>query len=120
MAATTVIELPEFDTGLYEGYDFLISSGGALLTLKLAEMENFSIRFDRVRWHQFTALPNCTTEMIQDAYFRLVEYKESPNVGMFIRGDKLGGAAYSKLSHYRIFLDETGCHEVYAESATAL
>lgn len=120
MAAITVIEPPEFDTGQYEGCDFLMSGGGASLTLKLAEMENFSIRFGRVRWHQFTALPNCTTEMIQDAYFRLVEYKDSLNVAMFIRGDKSGGTAYAKLNHYRIFLDETGCHEVYAESATAL
>jgi hypothetical protein len=58
--------------------------------------------------------------MIQDAYFRHVEYKDSPNVAMFIRGDKFGGTACTKLSHYRIFLAETGCHEVYAESATTL
>ena len=80
MAATTVIDLPEFDTGRYEGCDFLMSDGCATLTLKLAEIANFSIRFDRFRWHQFTVLPNCTTEMIKDAYFRLVEYKDSPNV----------------------------------------
>lgn len=119
MAVTTVIDLPEFDTGRYEGCDFLMSDGCATLTLKLAEIANFSIRFDRVRWHQFTVLPNCTTEMIQDAYFRLVEYKDSPNVTTFIRSDKSGGTAYSKLHHYRIFLDETGCHEVYAHSAIA-
>jgi hypothetical protein len=119
MAATTVIDLPEFDTGQYEGCDFLMSDGCATLTLKLAEMANFSICFDRVRWHQFTVLPNCTTEMIQDAYFRIVEYKDSPNVTTFIRRDKSGGTAYSKLHHYRIFLDETGCHEVYAQSAIA-
>ena len=119
IAVTTVIDLPEFDTGQYEGCDFLMADGCATLTLKLAGMANFSIRFDRVRWHQFTALPNCTTEMIQDAYFRLVEYKDSPNLTTFIRSDKSSGTAYSKLYHYRIFLDETGCHEVYAQSAIA-
>ena len=28
--------------------------------------------------------------------------------------------AYATLRHYRIFLDETGCHEVFAESVAAL
>jgi hypothetical protein len=120
MRLSTVIELPAFDTGQYDGSDFRMLDGGATLTVKLLETANFSIQFKKVRWHQFTALPNCTPEMIHDAYFRLVEYPDSPAVAKFIREDQMGAIAYAHLSHYRIFLDEIGCHELYAQSATAL
>jgi len=58
--------------------------------------------------------------MVADAYFRVVEYPNSAAVADFIRQDRASRTAYTTLSHYRIFLDETGCHEVFAESAAAL
>jgi len=79
-----------------------------------------SFRFHRVRWHQFTALYNCTPEMVNDGYFRLVEYGDSPAVARFMEQDRASAKAYARLGHYRIFLDETGCHEVFAESVVAL
>ena len=120
MVATVVLDLPPFDTGQYEGSEFSISAGSATLTIRIAGMEPFSVRFSKVRWHQFTALYNCTEEMVGDSYFRLVEYKSSRAVAEFIQQDQAGAKAYSSLSHYRIFLDETGCHEVFAESVAAL
>jgi hypothetical protein len=120
MPATVAIELSPFDTGRYEGCELTLADGSAALTLRVAGLAPLSIRFNRVRWHQFTALPNCTPEMVGDAYFRVVEYPDSAAVANFIRQDRAGAKAYAKLSHYRIFLDETGCHEFFAESAAAL
>jgi hypothetical protein len=120
MPATLFMDLPQFDTGQYESCEFVMSGGGATLTLHLANLSSFSIRFNKVRWHQFTALPNCTPEMIRDAYFRIAEYKDSLAVANFIQKDSSPIKAYGELRHYRIFFDETGCHEVFAESATAL
>jgi hypothetical protein len=120
MPASTVFDLPSFDTGQYEDCVFSMSDGGATLTLHVADLPVLAFRFNKVRWHQFTALYNCTPEMVSDAYFRLVEYRESPEVVAFVEQDRAGTKAYAKLSHYRIFLDETGCHEVFAESVAAL
>lgn len=120
MLASIAIELPSFDTGQYEGCEFVMSGGGATLTLRVAEMQPLRFQFKKVRWHQFTALYNCSPKMVRDAYFRLVEYPNSPAVRAFIAQDRANGKAYAGLNHYRIFLDETGCHEVYAESATAI
>jgi hypothetical protein len=120
MLASHAIELPPFDTGQYEDCEFVMSGGGAILTLRVAEMRPLGFQFKKVRWHQFTALYNCSSEMVRDAYFRLVEYPNSPAVRTFIEQDRANGKAYARLSHYRIFLDETGCHEVYAESAAAI
>jgi len=120
MPASVVLDLPSFDTGQYEGCEFAMAAGGATLTLHLAELHPLSFRFSKVRWHQFTALYNCTPEMVSDAYFRIVEYRDSPAVATFIGQDRASTKVYTKLSHYRIFLDETGCHEVFAESVVAL
>jgi hypothetical protein len=119
-AATVVFDLPEFDTGEYEGASFEMADGNARLAIRVAGRPDFVVVFKRARWHQFTALPNCTPEMVRDSYFRLVSYPGSVEVSRFINRDRSGAKAYSGLSHFRIFLDETGCHELYAESALAV
>ena len=111
-----VIKLPAFDTGQYEGCEFNMS-GDAQLRLVFSELPEIRINFSRVRWHQFTALPNCTVEMIEGAYFRLVELRDSSALAAFIAADQTPRKAYRELHHYRIFLDETGCHELFAQSA---
>src|SRR5262245_7322592 len=96
-----------------------MSGGDARLTIRFSELPPFEIDFPRARWHQFTALPNCDTETIAGAYFRLVEVMDSRALSSFVAGDRAPKKAYSELHHYRIFLDETGCHEVFAEFASA-
>ena len=112
-----MIELPEFDTGQYEGCDFLMSGGNATLTLHISELPQFVIHFSRVRWHEFTALYNCSPEQMKDSYFRLHEIVASERLRGFLVDDSASLKAYKELHHYRIFLGETGCHEVFAESA---
>jgi hypothetical protein len=114
-----VAELPKFDTGQYEGCEFAISGGDARLTIRFTELAPFEINFYRTRWHQFTALPNCDAELVKSAYFRLVKVIESRALLSFIDSDRAPRRAYKELHHYRIFLDETGCHELFAESASA-
>ena len=114
-----MIELPEFDTGQYEGCELLMKDGGATLTLKIAEQPDFSISLLKVRWHQFTALPNCTADQVKGAYFKLAELGDSPELKAFMASDRASSKPYKELHHYRIFLDETGCHEFFAESAQA-
>ncbi len=111
---------PKFDTGQYEDCDFLASRGDATLRLRFAELIPFEIFFQRVRWHQFIAQPNCTSEQIRDAYFQLVELVGSPAVADYVERDKSPRKAYSELHHYRIYLDETGCFEVFAQVAAAV
>jgi len=113
---TVVAELPGFDTGEYEGCEFSMGNGGASLSVRVVGLAPISFYFTRVRWHQFTALYNCTPEMVRDAYFKVVAYPSSKALEKFVREDRAGVKAYRSLSHYRIFLDETGCHEVFAES----
>jgi hypothetical protein len=122
MTATTrtVITLPEFDTGRYEGCDFLMSGGDARLTIRVSGIAPISIQFGRARWHQFTALYNCSAEQMQGCYFVLAELIDSPAVIAYSTNDKAGVKGYRELHHYRIFLDETGCHELFAESCAAL
>jgi hypothetical protein len=123
MTTELIIDLPKFDTGQYEDCEFIMFGGDAKLTLRFSELPAFGIKFSRTRWHQFTALPNCSVEMVKSAYFRLVELKYSSALAAFIDGDRLNRdrmRAYKELHHYRIFLDETGCHEVFAESAAAI
>jgi hypothetical protein len=114
-----IAELPKFDTGQYEDYEFFLSGGDAKLTIRFAELPPFEINFYRVRWHQFTALYNCDVELVNSAYFRLVKVIESPALSSFIDGDRAPKKAYKQLHHYRIFFDETGCHDLFAESASA-
>lgn len=113
--AVPAITLPSFDTGQYEGSEFLMSGGNAVLTIYLGEMSPVKITFYRVRWHQFTALYNCTSEMIKEAYFAVAEIPHSASLADYIANDRAPRKAYKELHHYEIFLDETGCHEVYAE-----
>ena len=115
---STVYDLPQFDTGQYEGCEFRMHEGNASLAISVAELGTISLTFRRVRWHQFVALPNCAAEMVDGAYFRLVEVR-SPALAAFLAADTASRKAYSALHHYRIFLDESGCHEVFAESFSA-
>ena len=87
--------------------------------IRFAELPPFEINFYRARWHQFTALPNCDVELVKNAYFRLVQVIDSRALSSFIDGDRAPRKAYKQLCHYQIFLDETGCHEIFAESASA-
>ncbi len=112
-----MIELPEFDTGEYEGSEFYMTDGDARLTINITDRKPFVIAFSRIRWHEFTALYNCTADKISDAYFRLHEVVPSPRLKTFLASDTAACKAYRELHHYRIFLDETGCHEIFAESA---
>ena len=112
-----VLQLPEFDTGQFGGSSFLMANGDAYLGIEVSGVEVPRIRFERVRWHQFTALYNCSVEQIESAYFTLTEVCESSPLQDFLANDKAPAKAYSELHHYRIFLDETGCHEVFAQSA---
>ncbi|WP_156935695.1 hypothetical protein [Alkanindiges illinoisensis] len=112
-----MIKLPIFDTGQYNGCELLMKNGEAKLIIKFLELADFSITFSKVRWHQFTALPNCTTVQINSSYFRLTNFENSPELKIFLASDKSPLKAYKELHHYCIFLDETGCHEFFAESA---
>ena len=62
-----MIELPEFDTGEYEGSEFLIADGNGKLTIHITNRQPFVVFFYRIRWHEFTALYNCTRENISNA-----------------------------------------------------
>ena len=115
-----MIELPDFDTGEYEGSEFLIAHGDGKLTIHIADRNPFVVVFSRIRWHEFTALYNCAGDKISDAYFRVHEVIPSPRLIEFMGGDAAVGKAYHGLHHYQIFLDETGCHEIFAESARAV
>jgi len=118
--ASTVSELPSFDTGQFESAELLCARGGATLSIRVAEIKPILFRFGRVRWHQFTAVTNCTPEMVRDAYFRLVELQDSPTLASFLAADRANAKAYSSLHHYCIFLDEEGCYEFFAQSVSAL
>ena len=115
----TVISIPPFDLGEYEGSDFAMSNGNAVLTIKAASIPPFSIQFKKVRWHQFTAKYNCTAEQVEGCYFSLAEMAPSRALQSFLTQDKASNKPYKELHHFRIFLDETGCHELFAESASA-
>jgi hypothetical protein len=117
MKTELIFALPQFGTGQYEDCEFIMSDGDARLTVAFSELPAFRVGFSRARWHQFTALPNCSVEMIEGAYFRLVELRGSSALTAFIKGDQASAKAYRELHHYRIFLDETGCHELFAQSA---
>jgi hypothetical protein len=118
MTTELIVDLPKFDTGQYEGCEFIMSGRDAKLTVRFSELPSFGITFFRIRWHQFTALPNCSEEMTKNAYFRLVELNDSKPLATFLDADKSPRKPYKELHHYKIFLDGTGCHEVFAESAS--
>ena len=120
MTSRIVVSFPKFDSGRYEGSDFLMSGGDAILTVRIAEMPAIRVSFSRVRWHQFTALYNCSREQIEGAYFAVAEVDNSDGLANYVKNDRASVRAYRELHHYRVFLDETGCHEIYAESCRAL
>ena len=112
----TVVELGDFDTGLYSGCEFNHSDGGGWLTIHVDEIGNKTIKFDVIRFFQFTALPNCTPDMIS-AYFELVDLGETKELKSFIASDQSSTKSFDDLKHYRIFLDETGCYDIFAQHA---
>lgn len=119
MATETVYELPQFDTGRFEGAKFTMAEGDARLTILIDGLSPVVIDFHRIRWHEFTALYNCTAKQINGSYFMLSEVKPSRRLENYIAEDKASAKAYKELHHYRIFLDEHGCHEVFSESVSA-
>jgi hypothetical protein len=119
MGIALVYDFPPFDTGRFEGATFSMAKGDAELVVSIAEHDDVVLRFTRVRWHEFTALYNCTAEQVNGAYFKLVELRGSESLAKHAAADKAGSKAYRELHHYRVFLDEHGCHELFAESADA-
>ena len=90
MHVSVVHELPPFDTGQYEGCEFHMHEGDASLHVHVAELGTLVVKFNRVRWHQFTALPNCSAEMASDGYFRLVETSSPEVAGVCCSGYRIG------------------------------
>lgn len=112
-----MFELPEFDTGQYIGCEVLMRNGNATLVVFIEEFAEVRINFHKVRWHQYTDLHHCSQEMVRDAYFKLIEVNNSKEKDAFILAAPAHGTrSYNEIHHYRIFLDETGCHEFLAES----
>jgi hypothetical protein len=95
-----------------------MSEGEARLTVNASSIPPFSIQFKKVRWHQFTAKYNCSAEQVDGCYFSLAEVAPSRALQAFLNQDQASVKAYKELHHFRIFLDETGCHELFAESAS--
>jgi hypothetical protein len=114
----TVAEFPSFDTGQFEGAEFTMSKGDAELVVHVAGEDDVVVAFERLRWHEFTALYNCAPWQIQGAYFALAEVVESASLARFLTEDKASSKAYTTLHHFRVFLDEHGCHEAFAERAS--
>jgi len=112
-----VSELPPFDTGRFEGAEFHMVRGDARLVVHVAEEPDVVVTFQRVRWHEFTALYNCSPEQVSTSYFKLTEVESSQPLAKYVASDRASARAYSELHHFRIFLDEHGCHEVFAQSA---
>jgi hypothetical protein len=115
----SIIQLGEFDTGLYAGCEFYHADGNGYITVHVDEYGNKTIEFKKIRFHRFTALPNCTSRQVS-AYFELKEVERSEELAEYIKKDQSSAKAYSSLRHFIIFLDETGCFEVFAEEAKLL
>ena len=113
-----VLEFPPFDTGRFEAATFLLRNNNGELTVDVEGRDPIIVEFSQVRWHQFTAMYNCTPEQIE-AYFEVVEVTPSDVLTDYLESDLASVKAYSALHHYRIYLDEHGCHEVFAESFSA-
>jgi len=113
----TIIELPEFDTGLYETCEFLHSEGNSVLKIIVNEIGTLYVLFQHVRFFKFTALPNCTPSMIS-AYFKVVDCGSTPELHSFREQNSFNHKMDLSLKHYMIFLDETGCYEVFANNVT--
>lgn len=109
--------LPAFDTGQFAGQRFVAEGSEAKLTIHIIEVGDIAIVFKRVRWFEFTPLFSVSITMVKEAYFRLVEIENSGKVAEIQKADG-ERAPYKELHHYRIFLDEAGCFDVAAESAS--
>ena len=119
MGIALIYDFPPFDTGRFEGAAFSMSNGDAELVVSVASHDDIVLRFKGARWHEFTALYNCSAEQVKSAYFKLVELTGSELLTKYVAADKASAKAYRELHHYRVFLDEHGCHELFAESANA-
>lgn len=119
MATKSIYKLPPFDTGRFEEASLSMSGGNAELVISVIGIGELKIAFERVRWHEFTALYNCSADQIDSAYFELVELVGSESLKKYVENDQASVKAYSELHHFRIFLDGHGCHEVFAQSALA-
>ena len=119
MRIALVYDFPPFDTGLFEAAEFLMSGGNARLLIKVAEHSEIIVQFKRVRWHEFTALYNCSSEQVESAFFKLVRLDDSERLTTYIAADRAARKAYKELHHFRVFLHEHGCHELFAESFSA-
>lgn len=120
MSVVTVIDLPEFDTGLYEDCELLMSAGDAFLTIRVAEVGDFRLHFVRVRWHRYTSVYACPADWVKGCYFKVGEVTESLELRAHLAADRATLKPYMELHHFRIFIDEAGCHEFLAERADAL
>lgn len=120
MASASSIELPSFDTGEYEDCELQMSGGNAVLTVRVFGLDPIRIGFARVRWHRFTSLYACPAEWISGYYFKVGVVAKSQELEDHLRADQASVKPYTQLHHFRILLDETGCHEFLAESADAL
>jgi hypothetical protein len=114
---STVAEFPPFDTGQFENAEFHMSEGDAQLVVHVAGADDVIVTFGRIRWHEFTAMYNCSSEQVQGSYFKLTEVVASPVLASYIAADRASTKANKELHHYRVFLDEHGCHEVFSQSA---
>jgi hypothetical protein len=119
LASASPIELPSFDTGEYEDCELQMSSGNAVLTVRAFGHDPIRIRFVCVRWHRFTSLYACPAEWISGYYFKVGVVPKSRELEEHLRSDQASVKPYKQLHHFRIFLDETGCHEFLAESVDA-
>jgi hypothetical protein len=83
-------------------------------------MKLYGLGFQRVRWHEFTAVYNCSTDQTQSAYFKLMRLDDSERLANYVMADGAASKAYTQLHHFRIFLDELGCHEPFAQAFCAV
>lgn len=81
-------------SGLFDSAEFLMSGGNARLLIKVAEHSDIILQFKRVRWHEFTALYNCSAEQVKSAYFKLVRLDESELLTKYIVADRAVAKAY--------------------------
>lgn len=95
-----------------------MSRGDAQVVVHVAGEADLVVAFKRVRWHEFTGLYNCTPEQVSGSYFKLTEVGSSRPLAAFLAAAQASAKGYSELHHYRVFMDEHGCHEVFAESAS--
>jgi len=114
---SVVSEFPPFDTGQFEGAEFRMSQGDAELVVHVTGEPDVVVTFKRIRWHEYTALYNCSSDQVSGSYFKLTEVESSRALAAYMAADKASAKAYSELHHFRVFLDEHGCHEVFAQSA---